>query len=276
MVVTFLYMIAEIVGGIYSNSLALLADAGHMLADVAALGISLVAFEIAKRPASDKATFGYMRAEILAALFNGIALFIIAFFIIREAIGRLLNPEQISSEAMVIVALGGLLINIIGLVILHEGKTKNLNLHGAWLHVLSDTLGSVGVVISGTLIYFFGWKLSDPIASILISLLVGYSAISLILKTVRVLMEQTPEHIDPQEVRRAIGALKGTVRVHDLHIWTITSGHEALSMHVEAEVGVDYDNLLNEIKKVLSSRFGISHTTIQIERECLGPQKICS
>lgn len=275
LVITAGYMVAEIVGGFLSNSLALLADAGHMLADVAAITVSLVAFMIAARPSSDKATFGYLRAEILAALFNGVVLLIVAFFIIREAIMRLITPEEISSHTMIAVALGGLLVNLLGLSLLHRDKKHNLNMQGAWLHVFSDTLGSIGVVISGILIYFFDWRMADPIASILISMLVAYSATVLILKTVRVLMEHTPEHLDVREIKRQILGIAGVAMVHDLHVWTITSGHDALSAHVKALPNTDYDHLLKEIKALLGTQFGISHTTIQVEKECPGPGNNC-
>lgn len=263
------YMVAEVVGGFLSNSLALLADAGHMLADVAALAVSLIAFALAARPKSLRATFGYYRAEVLGALFNGVVLLMVSFFIIKESITRFFEPATIESDLMIGVALGGLVINMIGLLLLHQDRSRNLNIRGAWLHVLSDTLGSVGVVISGLLIHVFGWTLADPIASIAIAGLVSYSSLHLILETVHVLMEHTPAHIDPREVSKAIMAIKGTVRVHDLHIWTITSGKDALAVHVVADKATDYNQLLKAIESVLESQFGIEHTTIQIEDVCV-------
>lgn len=269
------YMIAEAVGGFLSNSLALLADAGHMLADVAALSVSLLAFLLAARPANHRATFGYYRAEVLGALFNGVVLLVVSFLIIKESAHRFFHPAEVEANLMIWVALGGLVINIIGLSLLHRDKEKSINIRGAWLHVFSDTLGSVGVVVSGLLIHWFGWTLADPIASIAIAGLVSYSSIHLILETLHVLMEHTPAHIDPREVQKAILGVEGAARVHDLHIWTITSGKDALSVHVVASKTADYNDLLRKIEETLFSRFGIDHTTIQIEDACPSNEKIC-
>jgi cobalt-zinc-cadmium efflux system protein len=272
---TALYMVAEAVGGFLSNSLALLADAGHMLADVAALGVSLLAFALAARPKNLRATFGYHRAEVLGALFNGLVLLMVSFFIIKESISRFYVVANVEADLMIYVAIGGLLVNIIGLWLLHKDKSKNLNVRGAWLHVMSDTLGSIGVVVSGLLISWFGWQLADPIASIIIAALVSYSSIRLILETLHVLMEHTPTHLDPAAVKQAILQFPGAVRVHDLHIWTITSGKDALAVHVVAEKNCDYNKLLKSIEAVLSTEFGIEHTTIQIEEVCAANEEIC-
>jgi cobalt-zinc-cadmium efflux system protein len=272
---TAIYMVAEAVGGIASNSLSLLADAGHMLADVAALSISLFAFALIARPKNHRASFGHYRAEVLAALFNGVILLLVSFFIIKEAITRFFTPSEIEADLMILVAVGGLFINMISLSLLHRDKGNNLNVRGAWLHILSDTLGSVGVIISGLLIRFFGWNLADPIASIVIAGLVSYSAIHLVMDTLRVLMEHTPLHIDPCLVADAILAIPGSVMVHDLHIWSITSGKEALSVHVVAQEHTDYNQLLSKIQQMLDKQFNINHATIQIENECLVKDKTC-
>lgn len=269
------YMVAEAVGGFLSNSLALLADAGHMLADVAALSTSLFAFMLSSRPPNTRATFGYYRAEVIAALFNGLILLIVSFFIIKEAILRFFDPSEIESGLMITVALGGLVVNIIGLSLLHRDKSENLNIRGAWLHVFSDTLGSIGVLISGVLISIFGWKLADPIASIAIAALVSYSSLRLILDTLNVLMEHMPAHIDPVKVTQSILSVPKTMLVHDLHIWSITSGKEALSAHVVVEKNADYDKILKDIRCILLEKFGIDHMTIQIENECQVGTKIC-
>lgn len=261
------YMVAEIIGGLMSNSLALLADAGHMLADVAALIVSLVAFYISARPANDKASFGYFRAEVLGALFNGVVLLAISIFIISESVQRIFNPEPVETNTMIIVAIGGLLVNIVGLMLLHKDKACNINIRGAWLHVFSDMLGSIGVIISGILIHFFGWSV-DPIASILIAGLITYSSINLIIDTVRVLMEHVPAHIDPHEVIASIEAIAGKKRVHDLHIWSITPGQEALAVHVVVDKVNDYNTMLHAIQKTIADKFAILHTTIQLEDEC--------
>lgn len=259
------YMIAEVVGGFVSNSLSLLADAGHMLADVVALSISLIAMFLAAKPPSFRASFGYWRAEVIAALFNGVALLIVAFFITKEAFLRFSSPEPIESLLMIGVAVGGLLVNLIGLWLLRDDKSHNLNIKGAWLHVLSDALSSVGVIISGVLIYFFGWYVADPLMSIAIAALVSYSALKLILETINVLMEHAPAHIDPREVKNVILSVPYASQVHDLHIWTITPGREALSVHVVMAKGGTFSRLLHDVEKVLAKDFGITHTTIQIE-----------
>jgi len=269
------YMIAEALGGFYSNSLALMADAGHMLADVAALSISLFAVLIAARPAKQRASFGYYRAEVLAALFNGLILLVVSVFIIKEAFERVFVPQIIETRTMISVALGGLMVNFIGLWLLHRDKNKNLNIKGAWLHVMSDTLGSIGVIISALLIKFFGWYKADALASIIIASLIFYSALRLVWETLDVLMEHTPLHIDPQLVKEAILNIKHAKRVHDLHIWTISPGRENLSAHVEYEEGADSHVLLAQIQQVLAQEFKIEHTTIQIEKICLRPDKNC-
>lgn len=261
------YMVAEVLGGMVSNSLSLLADAGHMLADVVALIISIVAFLLIKKPPNYKASFGYYRAEVIAALFNGVILLIVSFFIIKEAIMRFSTPSKVETDWMIGIALGGLMINIIGLWLLKDDKSSNVNVHGAWLHVLSDALSSVGVVISGIVIRVFNWDIIDPLTSIIIAGLVSYSALNLILLTVNVLMEHVPKHIDARLVEEAILKLPYASQVHDLHIWTITPGHEALSVHVVLKKGGQFDQLLCDIQESLKKHFGITHTTIQIENE---------
>lgn len=268
LVLTAGYMILEAVGGILSNSLALLADAGHMLADVAALSVSLFAFVLSSRPPDQKASFGYYRAEVIAALFNGVVLLLVSFFVIKEAIERLFSPSEVEPVIMLVVAFGGLLVNIVGLLILHKDKSHNLNVKGAWIHVFSDALGSVGCVISGMMIYFFDWRSSDAFASIIIAGLVCYSALKLILETVRVLMEHTPAHIDPEAVKSEILSVPKVLMAHDLHIWSITSGKEALAVHVVVSKEADYDEVLLDIQKKLKNSFGITHATIQLENQC--------
>lgn len=275
LVLTAGYMVAEAIGGFLSNSLSLLADAGHMLADVAALVISLLAFLLSARPKNYRASFGYYRAEVIAALFNGVVLLLVAFFIIKEAYLRLFSPSEVETSLMMGIALGGLVVNVIGLSLLHKDKSHNLNIRGAWLHVFSDTLGSIGVIISGLLIYFFDFPLADPIASIAIACLVAYSALHLVTDTIRVLMEHAPAHINPQEVENSLLSLPQVVLVHDLHIWSITTGKDALSVHVVAQSEADYNKLLSEIQQMLATKFGIDHATIQIENECLVKDKTC-
>lgn len=269
------YMVLEAVGGILSNSLALLADAGHMLSDVAALSISLFAFAMSSRPADQKASFGYHRAEVLAAFLNGFILLLVSFFIIKEAFERLFNPSDVEPKLMLVVAFGGLLVNICGLLILHRDKSANINVRGAWLHVFSDALGSVGCVISGFLIYFFDWRSSDAWASIIIAGLVCYSACKLIMETMRVLMEHTPAHIDPKKVSEELLSVPHVLMVHDLHIWSITTGIDALSAHVVVNKEAVYDQVLLDIQTRLQKKFDIDHATIQLENQCQVENKTC-
>jgi cobalt-zinc-cadmium efflux system protein len=267
LVLVVLYMVAEVVGGILTNSLALIADAGHMLSDAAALGLSLFAIRISQRPATARRTYGYYRTEILAALANGATLVAIAFFIFVEALRRLGDTPEVQGGLMVAIASGGLLVNLVGLWILHAGRAESLNVRGAWLHVLSDALGSVGVITAGVLIWVFGWNWADPAVSIVIGVLVLYSSWALLREAVAVLMEEAPGHIDVDEVRDAIMAIRGVRAVSDLHVWTITSGLVSLSSHVAVEENRPYQEILREIREVLHERFRIDHQTIQIEPE---------
>ena len=262
-----LYMGAEVVGGIVSGSLALLADAGHMLSDAGALALTLVAMRFARRPPTATRTFGFHRAEILAALANGATLVAIAIFIFMQAFERLRNPPDVEGGLMLAVAGGGLVVNGLGLWILRSGHDHSLNVRGAWLHVLSDALGSVQAIAAGALIWAFGWNWIDPIASVLIGCLVVYSSWSLIQQAVAVLMEEAPGHIDVDAVRAALLGLPGVSNVHDLHVWTITSGFVALSAHLTCVERERQEFVLKAAQDVLVSRFGIRHTTIQIDRE---------
>ena len=268
LVLAALYMVAELVGGLLANSLALLADAGHMLSDVGALGLSLFAIWIAQRPATPRRTYGYYRTEILAALANGAALIGISLFIFVEAVRRLLEPQPVMGALVMWIAVGGLAVNVAGLLILHGGKDESLNVRGAWLHLLTDALGSVGAILGGAAIWVFGWTWADPVVSIAIGLLVIYASWDLLRESVSVLLEGTPAHIDLEEVRRAMLEVDGVEAVHDLHVWTITSGMEAMSGHVV--VGDRHERrpsgeILAELHNVLHQRFGLGHLTIQIE-----------
>jgi len=269
------YMVAELVGGWLSNSLALLADAGHMLSDTAALALSLFAMWAARMPARRSSTYGYHRAEILAALVNGSVLFVIALFVFIEAVQRLREPPPVAGPLMLWVACGGLLMNLAGLQLLAPGRDANLNLRGAFLHVLSDALGSVGAIVAGVMIWTRGWTWADPMALIVIVIFIVHSAWALLRETVAVLMEDAPGHIDVDEVRTAIGTIAPVVGVHDLHVWTITSGMESLSAHVLAAPESDVDALLSSIRSLLAERFGIDHVTIQIEKDRNGDCREC-
>ena len=266
LVLVVLYMLAEVIGGLLSGSLALLADAGHMLSDAGALGLSLFAMYVSQRNPTAQHTYGYYRAEILAALLNGAALVAITLYIFVEAARRIGSPPEVEGGLMMGVAVGGLVVNLVALFILNPGRRENLNVRGAWLHVLSDALGSVGAIVAGILIWMRGWYWADPVVSWLIGLLILYSSWALLRDAVAVLMEGAPGHIDVDEVREFIGRINGVRGVHDLHVWTIASGLIALSAHVEAK-GRPHTRLLTEIQNLLHERFGIDHVTIQVEPE---------
>lgn len=261
------YMVAEVAGGLLANSLALLADAAHMLGDAGALGLALFALSFARRPATAKHTYGFYRTEILAALANGATLVAIAFSLIVEAWGRFRAPQDVDAGIMLAVATGGLLVNLVSLWVLHGDDHTSLNVRGAWLHVMTDTLGSVQAIIAGVLLWSFGWRWMDPLASVLIALLVVFSAWELLRGSTAVLMESAPGHIDVDEVRNAILATPGVGAVDDLHVWTITSGLEALSAHVLLCDDRSPRALLNEVRDMLHVRFRIDHVTIQVETE---------
>jgi len=261
------YMVAEILGGLWTNSLALLADAGHMFSDAAALGLSLFALWFAGRPPSPRSTYGYYRMEILAAVANGAALVAVSILIFLEAYHRFRDPPQVQGAAMMGVAAGGLIVNLLGLSILGKGRQESLNFRGAWLHVLSDTLGSVGAIAAGGLIWGLGWTWADPAISVLIGLLIIYSSWRLLAESVAVLMESAPRGLDVDHVHRAMAGVAGVLEVHDLHVWTITSGMDSLSAHISAQEGRPHGALLGELRRLLHDRFGIDHVTIQIEPE---------
>jgi len=261
------YFFAELIGGFLTNSLALLSDAGHMMSDMAALALSLFAFRIARRPATLISTYGYYRVEILAALFNGLALWLIVGIIFAAAYNRLFEPQVVQSYGMLIVATLGLIVNIAAGIILYASHHHNLNLRGAFLHVVSDALGSVGAIAAGLIMLSTGWYLADPLISIFIGVLILYSSWSLIKESVSVLMQTVPKGIRLEEVRKTIEAVEGISMVHDLHIWAVTSDIFTLSAHAVVENGGDFHQVLNCIEDTLKERFNIEHTTIQLETE---------
>ncbi len=274
LVLVVVYMVAELVGGMLTNSLALLADAGHMLGDAAALGLALFALWFARRPASSKHTFGYYRTEILAALANGATLIAVAGIILIEAIQRLGQPPDVEGGLMTGIAAGGLVVNLLGLWILSGGRHDSLNIRGAWLHVFTDMLGSVQAIVAGVLILKFGWTWADPVASILIAVLVVYSAWALLKESVAVLMQRAPGHVDIDELRAGILALDGVAGVCELHVWTITSGMDSMSAHVVVEDGRGDRLMLQQVRDLVHERFGIDHVTIQLEPEAFEEPEI--
>ncbi|HEX8394523.1 MAG TPA: cation diffusion facilitator family transporter [Longimicrobium sp.] len=262
------YLVAEVVGGIMANSLALLADAGHMLSDVGALGLSLFATWMAQKPATARRTYGYHRTEILAALANSATLIGVSLFIFAEAVQRFRHPEPVMGLTVMGIAVGGLVVNLAGMLILHGGRDESLNVHGAWLHLLTDALGSVGAILGGALIWGFGWAWADPAVSIAIAVLVLYSSWDLLKESVSVLLEGAPGHIDVEAVRGAMMEVEGVEDVHDLHVWTITSGLDALSAHAvvdEVPGRRAASEVLYDLHCMLHDRFGLHHLTIQIE-----------
>ena len=266
------YMVAEVIGGIAANSLALLADAGHMFSDAAALGLSLVAVVLAQRPATSQRTYGFHRAEILAALTNGAALLILSVLIAREAWERLSAPPEVQGGLMLAVAFGGFVINLANLRILSGGRESNLNIRGAWLHVMADTLGSVGAISAGAAIYFFGWRWADPVASFIIASLVLYSAWGLVRETLDVLMEGVPRGISVEEVTEALEGLPGVRDAHDLHVWSLTSGRNIATIHLVVGEDADHQGIIDAANRTLATRFAIQHATIQVEHDELASQ----
>ncbi len=258
-------MIAEAVGGWFANSLALLADAGHMLTDVAALSLTLFALWFAERPATSQKTYGYYRMEILAAFINGIVLVLLSLWIIYEALDRWVSPAEINGLQLTLVASGGLVVNLVSAYLLHSSHSNDLNIRGAFLHVIGDLLGSVAAIVAGILILGFGWLWADALCSILISIVIVIGSWRLILESVNVLLEGTPRRIDLAAVENAILKTPGVDGVHDLHIWTISSGIDALTAHISHSETIAHSELLKEVRQVLHDNFGIDHLTIQME-----------
>jgi cobalt-zinc-cadmium efflux system protein len=270
---TVAFMFVEAVGGWISGSLALLADAGHMLTDAGALGLSLLSAWIALRPANESKTYGYQRWEILAALINGAALFGIAGWVIVEAIQRIQNPPPIRAELFIIIATGGLLVNLISLRILHGMQKSNLNTRGAYLHVLGDALGSVGALAAAAIIMVTGWTIADPLVSIALALLILIGAWRLLRESTDILLEGVPRHVSMAEVQRRMLGVAGVTAVHDLHVWTVTSGLVAMSGHAIVPELASHPEVLEGIR-VEMARLGIGHVTIQLEiqHECEEPR----
>jgi cobalt-zinc-cadmium efflux system protein len=259
------YAVVEIVGGVLTGSLALLADAGHMLGDVAALALALGAAWLATRPATPKRSFGYRRAEILAALANGVALIAIAIWIFIEAIRRLDNPPRVLGGWMLAVAALGLGLNLLAAWILTRIREENLNVAAAFRHVLADLAGSGGVIVAGLVVVATGWRQADPLAGLAIGLMILTSSWTIIRDSIAILLEATPAGIDAREVGRRMAAADGVVEVHDLHIWTITSGFPALSAHVLVRRGDDCHARRRELQIMLAKDFNLEHTTLQVE-----------
>jgi cobalt-zinc-cadmium efflux system protein len=269
-------MFVEFFGGLWTNSLALLSDSGHMLSDAASLALSLVAMWFAAKPASPHKTYGFYRFEILAALFNGITLFAIAGFIVWEAYGRILDPPTVASGSMMLIALIGLTANgLSAWSLMRKGDVhNNINLRSAYLHILGDALGSVGAIAAGFIMWAFSWYLADPIISVIVALLILKSAWGVIKQAVHILMEGTPPTVNQAEVKHVLESIEGVINVHDLHIWTITSGLDSLSCHLLIEDHQDSQLILQEAIHRIEQQFHIQHTTIQIENSQIDHQEM--
>jgi cobalt-zinc-cadmium efflux system protein len=265
--ITAIYFFAEVLGGLLTNSLALLSDAGHMFSDTAALGLSLCAFQIARRPATSKKTFGYQRLEILAALINGLVLWLVVGVIFTEAYRRFLDPPEVHAPGMLVVAVVGLAVNVVAGRILFACNQGNLNIRGAFLHVLGDALGSIGAIVAALIILLTGWTLADPLVSCLIGILILYTSWELVRESVDILMQSVPRGIDTADVQKAMEQVTGVLKVHDLHVWTVTSGVFTLSAHAVIQESGDPQTILDQMEARLKSAFAIEHTTIQLETE---------
>ena len=266
-------MVAEVVGGFLSGSLALIADAGHMATDAAAILMALIAMWIAEKQASAERTFGYQRAEVLAAMLNTVALWIIAAWILFEAYHRaFVEGSEVDGWPVLFVGTGGLLVNIVAAWVLHRSSEHSVNVEGAFQHVLADLLGSVGVVASAIVILTVGWDPIDPILSVVIALLILYSSRHLMITVVNVLLEGVPKHIDVYRLCSQLEDMEGVTLIHDVHVWTITSGNEAFSAHILMDPSYrgDLDALLSRMQDLVHEQFGIKHATIQLEQSVTG------
>jgi cobalt-zinc-cadmium efflux system protein len=266
LLLTATFMVVEALGGWLAGSLALLADAGHMLTDVAALGLSLLTAFVGARPADDRKTYGYRRWEILAAAINALALFVIAGWIVFEAAHRLREPRPVAGGLLLVIALAGLLVNAVSLRVLHASHSHNLNARGAYLHILGDLLGSAAAVLAGGIILITGWTPADPILSVFVALLLVVSAWRLLRESLDVLLEAVPPGISMHEVERRMRAVAGVADVHDLHVWTVRSGLLAMSGHAVVPHLDAHPDVLGHIRNHMAE-LGIGHVTVQLEVE---------
>jgi cobalt-zinc-cadmium efflux system protein len=275
--ITGVMTVVELVGGLLSNSLALLGDAGHMFTDTLALGLSVVALSLARRPASQTRTYGFHRAEVLAALANGTILVLICGYIFYEAYQRFVEPPEVRGSLMLGVAAIGLLANLVGILILRSASRDNLNVRGAFLHMWGDTISSVGVIVAGVIILATGWTIADPIISIFIGLLILRGAVKLVLESSDILLEAVPKHLDVTQISNALRESEGVRDVHDMHLWTITSGIYALSCHllIEDRMVSSSSRIVEEVNQALSRKFGIGHSTLQLECEECENSPVC-
>lgn len=269
LVLTGTFMVVEVIGGILSGSLALLADAGHMLSDTIALGLAAVAFSVSKRPGDKKLTYGYQRFQILAAFVNGLTLLAIVGWILIEAVQRFITPSDVMGETMLVVASAGLVVNIIAFAVLHSGDKENLNIRGAALHVAGDLLGSVAAIIAAIVIIYSGWMAIDPILSIAVAMLILKSAWSLVRRSAHVLLEGAPDWLDvPAMQERIIAQVPQVAGVHHVHVWGLTPQDLMMTMHVRLSGKLDNPtSIIRQIKKIMLDEYGVGHSTIEIETD---------
>ena len=268
LILTAAFMIVEVIGGLLSGSLALLADAGHMLTDSAALGLAWLAARISRRPADRLRSYGYHRLQILAAFVNGIAFVIVVLWISIEAVSRLLEPRPVDGSLMIIIAASGLVVNLVVFAILHSPGSTSLNVRAASIHVLGDLLGSIAAIAAATVILTTGWTQADPLLSMLVALLILRSAWIIVRQSAHILLEGTPPDMDVELLRTTlINEVAGIRDVHHVHLWALTPERPLVTMHVDASPSADHVEVLKQVKNILSKRFGIDHSTVQVENE---------
>lgn len=271
---TLCYMVAEVVGGLLTGSLALLADAAHMMTDAAGLGLALLAIHFAGKAATPQKTYGYLRAEILSALANATGLLLVTGYILYEAYTRLISPPDVASGPMIVVAIVGLMVNLASMGILSSGSAESLNVKGAYFEVVSDMLGSIGVIAAALIIMLTGWKIADPIIAAGIGLFIIPRTWRLLNEAIHILLEGVPADIDLIKVREALTSIDGVREIHDLHVWTITSGVNALSAHLSVSATTETAKILRIARTVLREEFKIEHITIQIETDDLCSEQV--
>ncbi len=267
------YMIAEVAGGLITGSLALLADAAHMLTDVAGLALALLAIRFAAREATPQRTYGYLRTEVLAALTNAVVLLLLTVYILYEAYQRFVFPPEVMSGPMLIVAVIGLAVNLVSMRLLADGSTESLNVKGAYFEVLSDMLGSIGVILAALLMMWKGWRLADPLIGAGIGLFIVPRTFGLLKQVVHILMEGTPPTVDLAVLERQLTAIAGVTSVHDLHVWTVTSGFDAMSCHLVVTDLAAARSVLAQARRAMRDEFGIDHVTIQIDDDVLSREE---
>ena len=267
LVLTGAFMVVEVIGGIISGSLALLADAGHMLTDTMALALAAAAFHVSKRPAGGSLTYGYQRFQILAAFVNGLSLLVIVGWIFFEAVERFITPREILGETMLLVAAAGLVVNIVAFAVLHSGDQENLNIRGAALHVAGDLLGSIAAIVAAIIIIYTGWTLIDPILSVAVAFLILRSAWTLVKRSSHVLLEGAPEWLDVEEMQtRIVATISGVRGIHHVHVWGLTPQKLMLTMHLDLEDSADSQSrVVRKVKAFLQQEYGIGHSTIEVE-----------